>query len=142
MKSKGIMPILLLIVAILVIVLVVTNLNKNNNGSGQNVDNNANGTTAKNITESKQGDVDVSEVSITSDGTMTNVTAQVTNNSSITYSMVDISVIFYDKDKVALSTAKGLIENLAAGEKKGFSSSITGDFSKSYSYEVKVEKAQ
>jgi hypothetical protein len=142
MDRKKIWPVLLIIVGVLIIVLVITNLNKNKGqNNAQNGTDNT-GTTTKNITQIKQGNVEVTDVSITSDGSMTNVSGQVTNNDDKAYSIVDISVIFYDTNKTVLATAKGLIENLNAGVKKGFSSSITGDFSKASSYEVKVEKAQ
>lgn len=141
--SKNLWGFLLVIIAILIIILIVTNLNKNKGQENvQNGGNNASGTTAEDVTQAKQGEVEVTEVNITSDGTMTNVTAQVTNNDTKTYSMVDISVVFYGEDNSVLSTAKGLIENLAVGDKKGFSSTISGDFSKSSKYEVKIEKAE
>lgn len=142
MGSRKVLPILLMIMGILIIILVVSNLNKNKNQENvQNGTNNA-GEINQNVTQVKQGEVEVTDVSISSDGTSTNVSAQVTNNDSKTYSMVDISIIFYGADKEILSTAKGLIEKLAPGDKKGFSSSISGDFSKSSTYEVKIEKVQ
>ena len=136
MKSKILMP-MLIIVFIVVIILVFLNLNdkKEQKNETSNV-------IVEDITETKQGNVEVTDVNINSDGSMTNVTAQVTNNDNKAYPMVDISIIFYDSDNLVLSTAKGLIENLAPGDKKGFSSSITGDFSKYSKYEVKIEKVQ
>ena len=142
METRKVLPILLMIIGVLIIILVISNLNKNK--GKENVQNGTNTTSeaAKNVTQEKQGEVDVTDVVITSDGTLTNVSAQVTNNDSKTYSTVDISIIFYNADKTVLSTAKGLIEKLAPGDKKGFSSSISGDFSKSSTYEVKIDKVQ
>jgi len=142
MGSRKVLPILLMIMGVLIIILVVSNLNRTKNQ--ENVQNGTNngGEINQNVTQVKQGEVEVTDVSISSDGTSTNVSAQVTNNDSKTYSMVDISIIFYGADKEILSTAKGLIEKLAPGDKKGFSSSISGDFSKSSTYEVKIEKVQ
>lgn len=140
--SKGTWFVLLLVIAILIISLIVVNSNKKNAEGNNNTQNQAGNVTSENITQSKQGDVEVSNVNITSDGTMTSVDAQVTNNSSVTYSMVDISVIFYDESKNVLATAKGLIEDLDAGDNKRFSSTISGDFTKTKSYEVKIDKAE
>lgn len=144
MKSGKIMPILLIIAGVLVVILIFSNLNKNK--TEQNVQSQTNNTTGnvtvQNVTQTKQGEVEVANVNVTSDGNMTNVTAEVTNNDTKTYSSVEISVIFYDANNAVLSTAKGLIENLKPGDKKGFSSSISGDFSKSSKYEVKIDKVQ
>ena|GEM_PF-3487574 len=137
--SKKLWVALIIIIIIFIIILAVINSKKE--VAQPNVENSA-GDAVKNITQTKQGDVEVTDVNITSDGNLTNVSAQVTNSGSKTYSIVDISVVFYDANKTVLSTARGLIENLKPQDKKGFLSSITGDFSKSSSYEVKIEKAQ
>lgn len=140
--SRGTWFVLLLVIVVLIIVLMVVNSNKNNTQNNNNNQNQSGNITSQNLTQSKQGDVEVTNVNITSDGTMTSVDAQVTNNSSVKYSMVDISVIFYDESKNVLATAKGLIENLDAGDNKRFSSTISGDFTKTKSYEVKIDKAE
>ena len=142
--SKGTWVIMFVIIAVLIFTLIFVNSNKNNNQNNNNNNNqNQSGdVTTENLTQSKQGDVEVTNVNITSDGTMTSVDAQVTNNSSVKYSIVDVSVIFYDESKNVLAIAKGLIENLDAGDNKRFSSTISGDFTKTKSYEVKVDKAE
>lgn len=135
------------IIIIIVIAIMVTWFYQNKHNQAQNVPNQTSGTnagnvTAKDITNTTQGDITISNVQFTSDGTLTNVTAQITNNGKVKYSLVDISIIFYDANKNVLATAKGLTENIDPGATKGFSSSISGDFSKSADYEIKIDSAK
>lgn len=132
--------VLLIVVVILVISLLVLDFNKNNlqNNNENGIDEDA----SKNITEVKQGGIEVTNVTMTKNGDTTNVGAQVTNKDNKKYNIIDISIIFYDESKNVLATAKGLIENIEIDETKSFYSSIGGDFTKNSSYEVKIEKAQ
>lgn len=145
--SKGVWAIILIVAVLLVVVLLIVNANKkvvpqNTQNNTNTNTNNTGAVTTKDVTQATQGKVAVANVNIVSQGDSTNVSAQVTNNDTKTYSIVDISVIFYDANNNTLATAKGLIEKLEPGVTKSFSSSITGDFSKSSKYEVKIEKAQ
>jgi len=140
--SKKAWVTLLIIGFILIIILLVINARKNSSKPNTQNETNNIGEMSQNITQEQQGKVVISDVSITSDGSVTNVSAQVTNNDTKAYSIVEVSIIFYDSNNVVLTTSKGLIEKLTPNSKKGFSSSIAGNFSKSFKYEVKVEQAK
>lgn len=132
--------VLIIVVVILVVSLLVLDFNKNN--VQNNNENGLDGDSSKDITEVKQGTIEVTNVTMTKNGDTTNVGAQVTNKDNKKYSIVDVSIIFYDESRNVLATAKGLIENIEKDETKSFYSSIGGDFTKNSSYEVKIEKAE
>lgn len=132
--------VLLIIAVILVVSYLVLDFNKNN--VQNNNENIVGEDVSKDITKTKQGGIEVTNVTMTLNGDTTNVGAQVTNKDNKKYNILDVSIIFYDESKNVLATAKGLIENIEKDETKSFYSSIGGDYTKNSSYEVKIEKAE
>lgn len=98
--------------------------------------------TSKDLTKRGQEKFEVTNVNISGDGKLTNVTASVKNLDKKLYKYININVIFYDSKNNQVATAKGLIENLGENEQKNFSSYITGDYTNNLSYEVKVGEVQ
>lgn len=139
-KVRLLIVAVVVIIAIVAIVKIASNNNNDNNNEEEYVEELANGTkvnTSKKLAETKTyNGLEFTNIKFTNSSAVTNLRAEVKNTTAndMPEQIVDINVL--DKDRNVLTTFRGQIGAVKAGETTIISAGIAANYANAYDLEI------